>query len=70
MANNIFGIKHKCETGWPGWPTAQKASVDHWSDFQTFSLNLTYIPVVRQGRAELEHRTGIIYIHKDVCFQI
>ena len=30
MANNIFGIKHKCETSWPGWPKAQKVSVDHW----------------------------------------
>ena len=29
MANNIFWIKHKCETSWPGWPMAQKVSVDH-----------------------------------------
>ena len=33
MANHIFGIKHKCETSWPGWPTAQNISVDHCTSF-------------------------------------
>ena len=29
MANHILGVKHKCETSWPGWPAAQNVSVDH-----------------------------------------
>ena len=42
MADNILGIKHKCEASWPGWPMDQKVSVDHcktlqdWRDYGTF----------------------------------